>query len=357
MSKGTKKEDSGNRVTLDSVAELAGVSPATVSRSLRNDPRISEATKKTVLKAARTLNYVPNLSARELAGKDSMSIGMIVSSSSDPEISMPLLQGADKVAYEMGHVLIATFSHADLRREVELVNYLVGKNVKGLIAYPQVSKTFESNCELFAALSARLPIVFVDHYLEECDCSHVTTDNVSSMYEATKLLLDKGHRDIAFVGSNRYSVGKERYAGYCKALQDYKVPLREDIVGLGFTHLDFEDAYTETLESFFASERPPTALVSWSMYGVFALCNLASEGKLNSLTGIDVVGVDMDSMPHVDRRIIADVYTVIQPHYEMGRQACQLLFDVIENPRAQGESVKLKADVVLVDEIGRLSIT
>ena len=97
--------------TLGAVAHLAGVDPSTVSRVLRNDPvvRIRPATRERIIAAAAKLGYVPNVNARSLVLRRTMTLGLIIPSAANVVYDQ-IIKGAESAARAAGYVLLLTES-------------------------------------------------------------------------------------------------------------------------------------------------------------------------------------------------------------------------------------------------------
>src|SRR5690625_3510755 len=125
------------QVTADDVAKLAGVSPSTVSRVISNNPRISEATRKKVLKCMDELGYYPNANARSLALKKTGTIGIIIPTTSEDYFSNPFftesIRGIIKGASNSGYDLLLS-TNTEKGEELKTIQkFIKGSKVDGVI--------------------------------------------------------------------------------------------------------------------------------------------------------------------------------------------------------------------------------
>ena len=118
-------------VTIRDIAKVAGVSPSTVSRALTNHPRISAVTKERIQQLAQEMGYTPSFLARGLVTRRTATIGVVISTVSDPFLT-PLVRGIEDLAYGDGYsVFFSNFYH-DAERELEAVRAFYERRVSGL---------------------------------------------------------------------------------------------------------------------------------------------------------------------------------------------------------------------------------
>lgn len=205
-------------LSLSDIAAALGVSKATVSWVLSgkgDSRRISQATQKRVKDFAAKHNYQPNMLARSLSLGQSKTIGLLISSLSDPfysSIAKSVVNQAEKHDYS---VVIAT-SESDCKREASLVRAFSYRKVDGIIATPTEGADWIDD---FSAAGGRL--VFADRAVPGSDIPSVVVDNEQSSYRLVSHLIEKGCRKIAiFTTAHNLVNMKARQAGYIKALED-----------------------------------------------------------------------------------------------------------------------------------------
>ena len=201
--------------SIKDVAREAGVSIATVSRVLNDIDVVNEDTKKKVLDAIKKLGYRPNIVARSLKTQKTKTIGILVpdiSSGFYPEI----VRGAEDVANIYDYNVILCNSDFDSDKEKDYLRVLKEKMVDGVIYMS--SSLEEETLNIINELD--LKTVLVETKDNEGKLPSVYIDNIEATYEATKHLLDKGIKNIAFIGVDKSSANAwgDRYIGYKKAL-------------------------------------------------------------------------------------------------------------------------------------------
>jgi DNA-binding LacI/PurR family transcriptional regulator len=207
-------------VTIKEVAELAGVSPSTVSRVIHNNPKISDDTKRIVNKAMEELKYHPNAVARSLANSSTRTIGLILPNSSDDLFTRPFfieaMRGISIYAQDNNYNLMYCFSNSE-EEEVEFIrNYINSSWVDGIVLF-----TARKEDKCISYLKRReFPFVVIGKPENGKDTLWVDNDNVQSMYNVTSYLVEKGLRNIALItGPDQFSVTQNRKNGYLQALK------------------------------------------------------------------------------------------------------------------------------------------
>lgn len=205
--------------TLEMVAELAGVSRATVSRVVNASPRVKPHAAKAVHEAIAALNYVPNQAARSLASRRTRSIALVVPESSARVFADPffasVVQGVALYLSETDYTLTMIIS-SEARPE-KTRRYLLGGNVDGAIVV-----SHHSGDHSYAHLGQALPIVFGGRPLtEEGDSYYVDVDNAVGARIAAERLIARGCRAIATIaGPQDMPPGVDRLAGWVDAMRD-----------------------------------------------------------------------------------------------------------------------------------------
>ena len=181
------------RVTLAQVAQLAGVSLATASKALNNQPRVSEHTRAQVRSAAEQLSYVPNSQARSLVSGKSQAIGAITSDLTG-RFSTPILIGAEDELGVMSNTLLLSNARGDARLEQHRLNFLLSRNVDGILVIGE-----ETTPRVHIPGSEAIPTIYVyAPSTDPNDCS-VVCDNVEAGSMAASHLISCGRSRIAII--------------------------------------------------------------------------------------------------------------------------------------------------------------
>ncbi|HBF75377.1 MAG TPA: catabolite control protein A, partial [Lactobacillus sp.] len=189
-------------VTIYDVAREADVSMATVSRVVNGNPNVKPATRKKVLDVIERLDYRPNAVARGLASKKTTTVGVIIPDVTNIYFSA-LARGIDDIAMMYKYNIILTNSDENGRKEVQVLNTLMAKQVDGIVFMgndisDEVRKEFERS---------KTPIVLAGCVDDQDKMPSVNIDYTAAVEEATKNLIDHGNERVAFVsGSLDYPI-------------------------------------------------------------------------------------------------------------------------------------------------------
>lgn len=304
--------------TMDDVARHAGVSKASVSRVLNNVPgTVGADTTRRILDAIEQLGYVPDRAAASLKARRTHTIGLLLTDVGNPFFAT-VAAGVESVIQDAGYSLILASSASDHDREVALTRVMLERRIDALV----VATASTSDAHLLDVRRRGIELVLVDAYptqwSRELDC--IMVDNRAGAAEATRHLLDLGHRDIGVVaGRHDDSSSLERVQGVEKALGERGLALRPDRLVRG----DFsaESGRRAGLELLQGPSRPTAVFSANNLMTVGVLEAMADLGLVApaevSLVGFD----DMDWYPLARPAITA----VAQPAHEIGARAARRL--------------------------------
>src|SRR6201996_873670 len=215
-------------ITIYDIAKVLGLSPATVSRGLKDHPAINIKTRKRITDTAKEMGYRSNSFASNLRMQKTHTLGIIVHELKSQFISS-VLAGIEKVTTEAGYDLIIGHSSETYRKEAANAHNLFHKRVDGLIASLAFDTQDLDHFDPF--VKKGIPIVFFDRVEEFAYGTRVIIDNVRAGYEAPAHLPAQGCRRIAHITAN---LGRNVYAGrlkgYQQALADYGLPFKPEML-------------------------------------------------------------------------------------------------------------------------------
>jgi LacI family transcriptional regulator len=313
--------------TMRDVARLAGVSVTTVSSVVNARGGVSPKLTGRVEDAVAALDYHPNEVARSLKVNRTFTIGMIV-----PDVSNfffnNVLQGVEPKARQHGYSVVLCDSHEDPEEERDLLRMLMRRRVDGILL-ASAQADFGEN-----SLSRRHPpIVCFDRQPHGFKGGVVVINNVKASYQATRHLLELGHRRIATVaGPESTLTGYGRLEGYRKALQEAGIPIRAGYIRAG--SFSMEGGYHAATEILRLAD-PPTAIFSANnRMTLGTMCALKDLG-LTCPQDVSVCGCDdFDWSELFSPRLTM----IVQPSYHMGQVAVDLLLEAIKAPDQQPEA-------------------
>ena len=226
-------------ITINQVAEAAGVSISTVSRVMNQSSSVSVSTRKRVMEAIRELGYVPNVSAAKAAARKSNKLIGVLFPDISNNVFGRILQGINSVVTPLGYNIIICETNGELEKEIHFLNVLKDKQVEGIImANVQIPQQ-----QLMWIRKNRRPVVYVCQDIPDFEmkipASSVNMDNRQAICDMVHFLYHMGHRSIAFIGGPLHdlSAGKKRYDGYMKGMKECGLTIRQDM-------MSFEESFT-----------------------------------------------------------------------------------------------------------------
>ncbi|QHL86739.1 substrate-binding domain-containing protein [Nibribacter ruber] len=344
------------KVTIHDIAEKLNITASTVSRALNDHPRISEATKKTVLKAAKSLNYQPNNIAAALRNGKSYIIGIIIPTV-DRAFFASVIRGVEEVANKLNYKVIISQSYDNYEKEVQTVDALLSARVDGIIA--SIGKNTENFDHYKRTQEKGIPLVLFDRTTDELEVSQVMIDDYLGAYKVVEHLIKQGARRIAhFTSPKKVSVFKERLRGYVDALRDYEIPFDEALVIK--SNLQLEDGRA-SMEQLLALSNPPDAVFSASDYGAMGAMQVVKEKGLRVPQDVALAGFGNEPFTSFSE---PGLTTVDQFSLTMGRITAELFFEhfkagtdkklvpqkTVLKPELVVRGSSLKADALKKDE-------
>ena len=328
------------KLNIEKIAKRAGVSTATVSRVLNNYPYVKEETRSKVLKIIEKTNYRVNAIARNLRRKKTQSIGVIISNVLSPFYSK-IAKAVEDVAINKNYSTILCNGGDNPDKEYQYLKLLHENRVDGII----ISPTGKNIDYINFLISAGIPIVFIDRYIDGVDCDAVIVNNFEASYNAVNHVINKGYKKIAFISGplDRFT-GRERYRGYIKALEDNSIKIDENIIRYG----DF------TLESGF--NHCKDLLENEDIDMIYIANSDMGTGAFQAIRkkGIKVpkdLGFMMFDEPNWATLVEPSITTISQPVFTLGSTACDLLFRRIlrgDRDQIDKNTVKISLDAKLI---------
>ncbi|MEN4907756.1 LacI family DNA-binding transcriptional regulator [Rahnella bonaserana] len=215
--------------TMQDVANKAGVSKATVSRVLSGKGYVSQETKDQVFKAIEEAGYRPNLLARNLATSKSMCIGLVVTNTLyNGNYFSELISQAAKKLDANGRQLILVDGKHSAEEECEAIQFLHDLRCDGIIIYPRFLSVDEMD-DIIDKYNK--PVMVVNRKLRKHQSHCIYCDHKGSGLQSTRALIERGHRNIAFItGSMDSPTAIERLSGYKEALSAAGLPVNDALI-------------------------------------------------------------------------------------------------------------------------------
>lgn len=214
------------KATLKDIAQKTGYSVNTVSRALRNKDDIAQETREKIKQVALELGHINNTLASALRLGYTNTIAVILGDISNPHFSI-MMKEIEGCAREQGYASFLLNTSEDEALELASIQLALNKSVDGILLCP--TQKSARNVEYLRATG--VPFVLIGRHFETLDTDYVVCNDELGGYQATKLLLEQGHRRILMLhGPNYISSARERLAGYRRAHEACGVPVDEALV-------------------------------------------------------------------------------------------------------------------------------
>ena len=323
-----KVEHMPERLTIQDIARLAGVSKATVSRVLNHKPDVDPLTRQRITQIMAEYAFVPSITASGLAGGRRRMIGVLVPALTwhfIPEVVQGVAEVVERGSYEL---LLYSISHEE-NRSAALDRILDTKLTAGLLAIAPgafVERLAQWYDEDF-------PVVLIDDQHVPMSTPWVGVDNRTGAVTAVRHLVGLGHRRIAHIqGPPQYYCSQERYQGYQQGLAEAGLTVNPAFVVQG----DFQVASGRACaRALLGLAERPSAIFAANDHMAWGVLEFAEEQGLRVPEDIAIVGFD-DTPP--SRHKHPPLTTVRQPFQEMGQRAAELLLWLIDLPHNSGEN-------------------
>lgn len=328
------------------------VSISTVSKALKDSHEISIEVKEKIKAFAHLHNYKPNSLALNLRNQKTKTIGVIL-----PEIVhhffTKVITGIEQLANEKGYNVMICLSNESYEKEVLNLQMLANGVVDGIIL--SVSKETEEldDYRHFTDLIQNgIPLVMFDRVVDNVKCNKVIADDVRGAFEATEHLIQNGRSKIVLITTPDYVVvGNERKLGYLKALSEYQVEVRKELI----LRVEHEDQIESKLKNLIlTSNRPDGIFAVNEVYAAIAM-RVCRENSLEIPEDIEVIGFT-DGL--ISEFTSPSLTTVAQHGRTMGRKALELLLDEInsQEPEYTHKTELIKTNLKIRHSTKRLEI-
>lgn len=311
-------------LTMKDIARELGISVATVSRALRDSPRISEGRRRMVQQYARDHNFSPNVLAESLRHsrvQPSRVIGVIV-----PEFThyyfSSILTGIEEAAMARGYYIMVALSNEQYEREVRICEMFHRQKVCGVIV--SQAKDTRRYDHFQKLIDSQMPIVFYDRICTGIDASRVVVDDYMGAFTAVQHLIETGCRRIAFYGAPmQLEISKNRFNGYKDALLKRGLPYDEHLVRICDNRQDAE-LITPDL---FDGDYYPDAFFAVNDDTAIGILYTVKRMGLRVPEDISICG-----FTNGQRAVACDpmLTTVEQRGQRVGEEAAEILIDKVE---------------------------
>lgn len=337
-------------VSIQDIAESAGVSHSTVSRALHNSPLISPEMRRRIQQLAAEMGYMPNAVAQSLRSKRTDTIGLVISSISDQFVAR-VVRGVEDVAQGANLSVFLSVSLDDPEREIKIFETFRRRRVDGVISVTaQISGSYVQQLA-----QINMPTVMINQQADS-ETAHfhsVDADDYGGARLAVEHLVGLGHRAIGYIGvCDRVQSNRRRLAGYRHALAAARIAANDNWVRIIQTRRSLADdaaggqaVLPELLEA------GVTAIFCYNdpvAVGVLMRCR---ELRIAVPEQVSVIGYDDVDLA---RFVTPALTTIHQPKLRLGEIAMQMLLDILDGRPVQDQF--LPVDLVVRESTGPAAV-
>jgi DNA-binding LacI/PurR family transcriptional regulator len=326
-----KGEDLRVPVSIRDIAQVADVTPGTVSRALRDSSRVKPETKRRIQRLAEDMGYTPDAQARSLVMGRTETVGLVVTNVADPFIGA-IVQTIESAAQERGYTVILTSCDDKPEREMEAVRVLRSRRVDGVIVTSsRVGSLYQKHLDRL-----RVPVVLINSLVYHTGgyTYSIGVDNHHGAYLATSHLLEKGHRRIAYVSAPPdRSDNTERQRGYRDALNEAGIEADPSLVVQGTGRAG---GGQRALPLLLSLDPAPSGVFCYNDVTAMGLIHVAREAGLSLPQDLAIVG--FDDIPFA-RFVHPALTTIAQPVAQLGQGAIEMMLALLSDDAPSEQSV------------------
>lgn len=317
-------------MSIQQVAQQAGVSVATVSRAFNSPGQVAPATRALIERTAQRLGYVPNASARTLRSQRSRVIGVVLPTLINP-VFAECLEGIAQAAAAKGYAILPMTTEYSLQREEHAVQQLQASNVDGMVlvvSNPGASQALQQ----LASRGVPYALIYNRHPDHPC----VSVDSEQAVADLVKHLHTLGHQRIAMVCGHRAASDRaqQRSKGFVRGMEQAGLTIRT-VLEVPFIH-----AAAQQIQALLQGPHRPTALVCSNDLLAIRSIRAAAQAGLRvphdlSVVGFDGIALGLELTPMLS--------TIAQPNADMGARSVGLLLESL----ARGEPLQAHQSITL----------
>ncbi|MEJ5248830.1 LacI family DNA-binding transcriptional regulator [Caldilinea sp.] len=335
MKRADFKHSNRRVVSIQDIAEAAGVSHSTVSRALHDSELISPEVRQRIQQLAQEMGYTPNAVAQSLKRKRTNTVGLVVTSISDPFLGR-VVRGIEDTARAAGVSVFLSISYNEPERELEIIENFQRRRVDGVISStsqlhgPYVQRLMHLNI---------LTVVINQQAEAGVESLHfVDSDDYDGARQATSYLLSLGHKRIGYIGvGDRAASNQRRLRGYCDTLSRAGIQPKPSWI-----HFSAPTAYRSHTDDVLVGQTFLPGLLQAGVTAVFCYNDMVAVGVLMKCRELGVrVPQELSVVGYDDVEVAAYVTppltTVHQPKLRLGELAMQMLLDLLDGRPVQDQ--------------------
>lgn len=323
-----------SKVTIQEIAQKAGVSIATVSRIINQKGVVKSSTQKKVLQVMEELQYdTPLVNAATF----SRSLLAFIPDFANPFYAR-IIDGIQQTAHENNFEIFLVQTKDVYTSYPSFINLIKNGNFSGVLWLSTVPPL-----DLLAAIDRQCPMVMCGEYAERYETSYVSINDTSAAYKAVNYLISTGCKNIGLINcSPRYKYARHRREGYLQALSDSGLNYHPEW-SISIPYINYALAYSSILQLLTSDQIPDAFFACCDVFAAAAVnaaqhCNIKVPEEL-SIIGFDNVETSRITTPPLT--------TISQPTFQLGQQSCSMLIEKISNPYTTNKHLLLDTELII----------
>ncbi len=322
------------------VANKANVSHMTVSRVFNYPKLVSKKTKEKIIKISNDLNYKPNLIAKSMRTNKTNTIGLVL-----PNIINPffpeIVKGVDDYCRKHHYGVIIVNTEDIYKNQVIALEMLFERKIDGMLNIPS-GRNDDKKIINDIIINRKIPMVLIDRYISDINCSYVSTNNFKAAYDATNYLIKLGHKKIGVISlPHKSHIIHNRLLGYKQSLKINNLPYNKNYIKEYKESI--KNGYTAT-GKILTDNNDTTAILAMCDFMAFGVYKYCKENKVNIPHDLSIISIDN---VFASALINPPLTTMAQQKYKMGYIASEILIDSIKKNTLPKKQITL--DAVLME--------
>ena len=338
------------RITIKDIAKEFDIHHSTVSRALRDDPRINPETKNKIRQYAEKHGYRVNMNAANFRANTSNVVALIIPKNTHRFFSN-IVYYLTNLAYDNNIVISIFQTNESYEQECRIVEKIIQQNMAGVIA--SISNKTETSDHFSELLDMEIPLVFFDRILKDLKVSTVVNNNREALFKLTCSLIESGRKRIAHLtGPEKISVFNERIKGYYDAVNLYDLDYKKQII----FDVDFSmEGGQKIIKELFGQDNAPDAIISNSSFLTIGIVRQLKDEHIEIPTDLALAGFGdhfFNEMLH------PGIISVEQPEEEMANEVFKLLLDQLDRSGDSGkasiQNIMLESKIIMNQRLKKI---
>jgi LacI family transcriptional regulator len=335
-----------NNTTIKDVARLSGTSVATVSRVI-NNKTVRKENYNRIVQVMNELDFKVNNQARSLKTNKTMIVGVVIPRLDDVYF-MKVAKAIQIHLSRKGYFMFLVDTDKNFDNEQMQVKRLVEEKVDGLIVVPSTNKG-----AYLKEYADRTSIVVLDQLLDDFEADTVVTDSINCVYESVEMFVRNGHRRIGIICGPQYLfTAKERLEGYLRVHEDYKIPIRDNLIKIG--NYDVVSGYNLMKEFMEMDESDrPTAIMATNYDITKGVVMALQETGCKIPDDYSFIGYDFEELATL---FSPSLNIVVEAIEEMGERIVDVLYKSMNGLHKKDayEVFRVKPSLIIRDSVKKI---